>query len=168
MKSKSASVTNTPSAERFAAPHCRPMLVFSRDDAAGAAKAPAPPVSILIVEDDFLIASQIEAALVEAGFDIAGVAGSAGEALELAEARAPALAIMDIRLRGKQDGIDAALDLLKAHGVRCIFATAHSDATVQARAQPARPLGWLPKPYLMASLVEAIHKALAELQRSGN
>jgi two-component system, response regulator PdtaR len=77
MKTRIASVPDVPSAERFAAPLSRPQLVYSRDDASGAAEAPGEPVIILIVEDDFLVASQVEAALSEAGFEIAGIAVSA-------------------------------------------------------------------------------------------
>src|SRR5262245_12856123 len=54
----------------------RPHLVFARDDTSGRAEEPAPPTRILIVEDDYLIAAQMETALTDAGFDIAGIAAS--------------------------------------------------------------------------------------------
>jgi DNA-binding NarL/FixJ family response regulator len=54
---------------------------------------------------------------------------------------------MDIRLAGRRDGIDAAVDLFAQHGVRSLFASAHSDPQTRARAEQARPLGWLTKPY---------------------
>ena len=53
---------------------------------------------ILIVEDDVLIASQMEAALTDEGFEIAGIASTGKEALQLAEAQSPTLVVMDIRL----------------------------------------------------------------------
>ena len=143
---------------------CRPSIVFSRDDRSGAGKAPALSARILIVEDDFLVASDVEAAQTEAGIIIAGVASSAEEALELAETHQPVLAIMDIRLAGKRDGIDTALDLFGTHGIRCVFASAHHDEVTRARAQPAHPLAWVPKPYAMASLVEAVRVALQDLR----
>jgi two-component system, response regulator PdtaR len=67
--------------------------------------------SILIVEDDFLIAMQAENALTDAGFSVSGVATTAKEALEMAKQRRPAIVVMDIRLAGRRDGIDAAGDL---------------------------------------------------------
>ena len=70
---------------------------------------------------------------------------------------------MDIRLAGDRDGIDTALELSGTHGVRCIFATAHSDSETRARAQAAAPLGWLQKPYTTASLVLQVRDALREL-----
>jgi DNA-binding NarL/FixJ family response regulator len=117
----------------------------------------------LLVEDDYLIAMQVEIALGEAGFQLAGIASSAEEAIEMAVAHRPILAIMDIRLAGKRDGIDAALELFQNHHIRCIFATAHSDPDTSRRAEPAQPLGWLQKPYTMTSLVEEVQSALDEL-----
>ncbi len=119
---------------------------------------------ILIVEDDVLIASQMEAALADEGFKIAGIASSGEEALELAEAQSPTLVVMDIRLAGEQDGIDTALELFRLHGIRSIFASAHSDDDTRRRAAPAAPLGWLQKPYMMASLTAMVRAALKELR----
>jgi FixJ family two-component response regulator len=73
---------------------------------------------------------------------------------------------MDVRLAGRRDGVEGALELLRLYGVRSIFATAHSDQEISRRAVPARPLGWLQKPYTMTSLIEAIDRALDELGRS--
>jgi DNA-binding NarL/FixJ family response regulator len=122
--------------------------------------------SILIVEDDHLVAMQIEAALKDAGLAVAGIAATAEEAIELAERERPILAIMDIRLASERDGIDAALELVDKQGLRSIFATAHHDSATKLRAQPARPLGWLAKPYQPRLLVETVRKALAELAGS--
>jgi two-component system, response regulator PdtaR len=56
------------------------------------------PERILIVEDDYLVASEMETALIQARFDVAGIATCASEALELVAAERPTIAIMDIRL----------------------------------------------------------------------
>jgi DNA-binding NarL/FixJ family response regulator len=121
------------------------------------------PSSILIVEDDYLIAMQAEDALVEAGFTLTGVAASAEQAVAMAKSNPPALAIMDIRLAGKRDGVDAALELFNTQNIRCIFASAHADQGVVQRAQPAHPLAWLQKPYTVPSLIAAVRAALEEL-----
>jgi DNA-binding response OmpR family regulator len=118
---------------------------------------------ILIVEDDFLIASQLETALTDAGFEIAGTASTCKEALHLAEARSPVFVVMDIGLAGDRDGIDTALELFRLHGIRCIFASAYSDQEARRRAAPAAPLGWLQKPFTMASLTAMARTALREL-----
>jgi DNA-binding response OmpR family regulator len=119
---------------------------------------------ILIVEDDLLVASQMEQALTEAGFQIAGTASTGKEALQLAHAQSPTLVVMDIRLAGDLDGIDTALELFRSHGIRCIFTSAYSDQEAQRRAAPAAPLGWLLKPYTMASLTAGVRAAVAELR----
>ena len=136
--------------------------VFLPDERSSEHKASAAP-RILIVEDDYLVAMEAEAALVEAGFEAAGIASSAEEAVALAKTERPTLAVMDIRLIGRRDGVDAALDIFRETGVRCVFATAHHTLETRARAAPTDPLGWLPKPYSMDDLVEAIRFALAEL-----
>jgi two-component system, response regulator PdtaR len=144
-------------AQRFPAV---PSAPAARDDATASDKPPREAAGIMVVEDDYLVASDIEAALVEAGFDIAGIATTADEAMELAASQHPALVVMDIRLAGMRDGVDVALDLFTRYGIRCVFATAHHDSEVRARAGPARPLGWLQKPYSMTSLVESVRQAL--------
>ncbi len=147
-----------------APPPARPGAAFAPDDAAGAELRPAQEGGILIVEDDFLIAAQMEGTLQQAGFQVAGVAVSADEALEYAAAERPLLCVMDIRLSGERDGVDAAIDLFHAHGIRCIFATAHSDLDVRRRAAAAAPLGWLQKPYTMSSLVTMVRQAVRDLR----
>jgi len=119
---------------------------------------------ILLVEDDFLVGMEVETGLGEAGFDVAGVAATAEEAVELAEATRPALVVMDIRLAGERDGVDAALEIFRRLGIRSLFASAHVDAQVRARAQAARPLGWVAKPYRVETLLRAIEAALRDLE----
>lgn len=119
---------------------------------------------ILIVEDDLLVASQMEIALTDAGFEVTGTASTGKEALHLAETYSPTLIVMDVRLAGGHDGIDTALELFRTHGIRCIFASAYSDQEARLRAAPAAPLGWLQKPYTMASLTVMVRAAVRELR----
>ncbi|HEX2656292.1 MAG TPA: response regulator [Xanthobacteraceae bacterium] len=137
-------------------------FVFAPEDRSVSAKRVDEPIRILIVEDDFLVAMQIETALIEEGFDLIGIATSADEAIEFAQSHCPALIIMDVRLAGQRDGIDAALQIFRDLGIRCIFATAHYDKGTLVRAEPSQPLGWLQKPYEMASLVHMIRSSLKD------
>lgn len=141
----------------------RPYLVFARDDTFGAGKSPTPAPRLLVVEDDFLVASQVEAALRDAGYDVAEVVPSAAAALDAAVLHRFTLAVVDIRLAGGLDGVDCAIALFAMHGLRSMFATAHYDEDVRRRAEPARPLGWLQKPYTTASLINAVRAALEKL-----
>jgi DNA-binding NarL/FixJ family response regulator len=121
------------------------------------------PTRILVVEDDFLIAMQTETALIDAGFDVVGTAANAEQAISLAREGRPSLVVMDIRLAGARDGIDAAGQLFRELNIRCIFATAHDDAKTRERAKPFAPLGWLPKPYTARSLVTLVTEAVSTL-----
>jgi len=116
-----------------ALPISRPGGVFARGESAAPRARSATAERILLIEDDFLVATQIEAALIDAGFAIAGVGSSADEAIELASSRRPVLCVMDIRLAGSRDGIEAAIEIFKAHGIRCIFATACRCRSPRAR-----------------------------------
>jgi DNA-binding NarL/FixJ family response regulator len=121
---------------------------------------PAP--RILVVEDDYFVATDLEDGLRQAGMDVLGPVPTAEEALALAKAEHPVLALMDIRLAGEMDGIDAALALYRELGIRCIFASAHAEPPYRQRAAAASPLGWVQKPYATEAVVAAVKKALAE------
>jgi DNA-binding NarL/FixJ family response regulator len=144
-------------------PALNPRLRFAADERSGAAPAAALQAPILVVEDDFLVAMQVEAALTEAGYALLGTAAAGEEALDIVAATRPGLVLMDIRLAGTMDGVEAALELFRRHGIRCIFATAHQDPEVRRRAAPAKPLAWLGKPYSMPTLLEAVRQGFADL-----
>jgi DNA-binding NarL/FixJ family response regulator len=140
----------------------QPLAAFGRDEQQGIEQQLDRNARILVVEDDFLVASEIEVALGVAGFAVTGVAASAEEAIALAQETTPDLAIIDIRLIGPRDGVDVALTLFRDHAIPCVFATAHADEAVRARAAAASPLGWLQKPYTMPLLIETVRRALAQ------
>ena len=125
--------------------------------------SPQPSPCILLVEDDFLVGMEVEAGLRDAGYDVPGVAATAEEAIDLAASRRPALIVMDIRLASERDGVDAALEIYRTLGIRSIFASAHGDAQVRARAEAARPLGWIAKPYRVETLLAAVEEALRRI-----
>jgi DNA-binding NarL/FixJ family response regulator len=132
-----------------------------------ASNRPIPKIEdrsrLLLVEDDYIVSMEMEAALGDAGFHVVGIANSADQAVRLATKEHPALVIMDIRLIGKRDGVDAAVDIYRTTGIRSLFVTAHHGPDMRARAAPAEPLGWLPKPYSAPALIAAITQALGGL-----
>jgi two-component system, response regulator PdtaR len=122
------------------------------------------PARILIVEDDYLISVEAEAALIEAGYEVVGTAVTADEAIAMATLERPSLIIMDIRLASARDGIDAAREIFQTLNIRCVFATAHDDPGTHERAEPCAPLGWILKPYTTGSLKAHVDQALAKLR----
>ena len=121
------------------------------------------PISILIVEDETLIASYIEEVLGGSGFRVAGIAASGPEALSLAAESRPSLALVDIRLTGPIDGIELACLLRQRFSLPAIFLSGLADADTTARAQKAQPLGFLPKPFLPSQVFNAIQRALDKM-----
>jgi CheY-like chemotaxis protein len=118
------------------------------------------PASILIVEDEALVASCIEEVLGELGFSVAGIAASGAEAIALAAASRPTLALVDIRLTGSIDGIELACRLRQELGVPSIFLSGLADATTTLRAEAAQALGFLAKPFRPSQVFNAIQRAL--------
>ncbi len=127
--------------------------------------ASATPSRILVVEDEFLIAMSVEGDLRDGGFVVVGIARSAEDAVAIAKAERPDIVLMDIRLVGKRDGVDAAREIYQTTGIRCVFATAHGDPETVARAEPAAPLGWLHKPFGRDSLLAKVEECLRILGR---
>jgi CheY-like chemotaxis protein len=118
------------------------------------------PISILIVEDEALIASYIGEVLAESGFRVAGIAASGHEALSLAAETGPDLALVDIRLTGPIDGIELACQLREKFAVPAIFLSGLLDTETTERARAANPLGFLAKPFLPSQVFNAIQRAL--------
>jgi DNA-binding response OmpR family regulator len=134
----------------------------ARPNAAGIDMETAP--RILIVEDDLFVGVQYEDVLTEAGFRVLDVVPSAEDAIEAAQDHQPRLAIMDVRLAGSADGIEAASEIFRRFGIRSIFVSAYSDPETRARAADARPLAWLSKPVHFPRLVAAVRAALGEIE----
>jgi two-component system, response regulator PdtaR len=118
---------------------------------------------ILIVEDDYLVALQFENALTEAGYEVVDIASTAEEAVQLVPDHRPELVLMDVRLAGPRDGIQAATEILDRFGVRSIFISAFSDPSTRARADRANPVAWLAKPVADRKLVTTVTTALRDI-----
>jgi len=118
---------------------------------------------VLVVEDNVFVAQQCQCVLTKAGYEVTGIVSTAEEAIEHALQQRPDMVLMDIYLRGPRDGVEAALEIFERSGIRSIYASAVSDAQMQARALLAQPLAWLPKPFSDRKLVATVNVALREL-----
>jgi CheY-like chemotaxis protein len=96
----------------------------------------------------------------QAGYEVIGSAVSASGAVAKAEHERPDLVLMDIRLIGDRDGIDAALEIRQRFDIPSLFITAFADQSMQARAVPAQPVGFLRKPIDAASLLKVLRNLL--------
>lgn len=119
---------------------------------------------ILIVEDEGLIARDIENMVRNAGYEVCGVAGTGKEAIEKAEAAPPDLILMDIILRGEMDGVEAAERIRERFNIPVIYLTAHTDKNTLQRAKLTEPLGYTLKPVEQKELLTVIEMALYKHQ----
>jgi two-component system, response regulator PdtaR len=109
-------------------------------------------MNVLIAEDEFLLGLLLAEFLLEAGHVVLGPAMTAAEALSLAQAAPPDLALVDIELRDGCSGIALAESLVRA-GVPSIFVSAQSDL---ARSNRQHAIGYIGKPYTPALVVETV------------
>ncbi|WP_027722939.1 hybrid sensor histidine kinase/response regulator [Maridesulfovibrio zosterae] len=115
---------------------------------------------ILVVDDELIVNLDIQATLRRLGYTIVGDAVSGAEAIEKAAELKPDLVLMDIKLRGKMDGVEAANFIIKSYDIPVIFLTAYSDDQTLNRAKLSGPFGYLLKPFEERDLRSAIEIAL--------
>ena len=115
---------------------------------------------ILIVEDERIVALDISATLKTLGYEIAGIAVSGNEALDIVEKEKPDLILMDIRIKGEIDGIQTAELILNQFSIPIIYLTAYADEDTLSRAKITEPYGYVIKPYDKKILHSVIEMAL--------
>ena len=115
---------------------------------------------ILVVEDERVVAADIEESLRKLGYHVVGAAASGVGAIRRAVETEPDLVLMDIKLKGRMDGIDAAQELHERLGIPVVFLTAYADDSILARAKRSSPSGYVLKPFDDRSLRSAVEIAL--------
>jgi AmiR/NasT family two-component response regulator/signal transduction histidine kinase len=115
---------------------------------------------IVIVEDEGLIAADLESRLKSAGYQVPGTADSAQPALKLIRETSPDLVLMDIRLKGEQDGIQVAETVREQFNIPVVYLTAYEDRATLERATRTQAYGYIKKPIASASLKGSIEMAI--------
>lgn len=115
---------------------------------------------ILVVEDEAIVAADIEQQLRSFGYEVVGLASRGERALELAGELLPDLILMDITIKGDIDGIETAKRIRTLAEIPVVFLTAHSDGPTLERAREAEPSGYLVKPYGESDLQATVKMAL--------
>lgn len=114
---------------------------------------------ILIVEDEEEIAQLIKIILVNHGLVVSDMVATGEEAVATALGTHPDLVLMDIKLRGKMDGIAAAEEIRKSADIPILFVSAYSHTI--SRAITTKPSGYLKKPFTREGLIRKVEMALA-------
>jgi two-component system, response regulator PdtaR len=121
-------------------------------------------LNILIVEDEALVAWDLKNQLTKAGYNIIGPYNNAVQALQAFERETVDLALLDIHIKGTQDGIDIAQAIRQTSNIPLIFLTAMSGKNFVERAKTVQPSAYLLKPYQAPALYISIEMALANFE----
>lgn len=114
------------------------------------------PLRILIVEDEHLIALDLQEVLESAGHTVVGHAVSMEDALKLAAKAKPDVALVDVGLKGEGNGLDTATALGARYRIPTLFLTGNADFRVRAMALDVEPLGYVMKPYMPDDVLSAL------------
>ena len=133
----------------------------------------SPPVhpgtakSILVVEDERLVALDLRRTLQRFGYRVPATAGGVDEALAAVAAERPDLVLMDVHLQDGGDGTVAAEILHRDYGVPVVFLTAYADVDTVAKARASEPYGYLIKPFKPDELRSTVELALYRHEMEG-
>ncbi len=116
--------------------------------------------SILVVEDERVVALDLQRTLIDFGYQVPATAASAEQAIALASEHCPDLVLMDIHLKGDWDGIETASIFRERFGVPVVYLTAYADTKTVDRAKLTEPYGYLIKPVKVSELRSVIEITL--------
>ncbi|MCL1471549.1 GGDEF domain-containing response regulator [Argonema antarcticum] len=116
--------------------------------------------TILVVEDESIVAIDIQNILENLGYKVPAIADTGNEAIQKADEIKPCLVLMDIRLKGEIDGIEAAEQILLRFDIPVIYLTAYADEETLSRAKKTSPFGYIIKPFEERELNIAIDMAI--------
>jgi PAS domain S-box-containing protein len=117
-------------------------------------------IRVLIVEDEGIVATDIQERLTAMGYQTVGWADDAARAIAMTEVQRPDIVLMDIRLPGPRDGIQAAEEIGRRFRIPVVFLTAYSEEATLERAKLAQPFGYILKPFNDRELKSTIEIAL--------
>lgn len=116
--------------------------------------------TILIVEDEGIVAADLAARLTHTGYIIAGIADNYEEVIDLFKTKLPDLVLLDITIKGTKTGVDIAAAINNILPTPFIFVTAHTDAETLQKAKNSFPAAYLVKPFTTSHLLVAVELAL--------
>ena len=122
-------------------------------------------IKILVVEDESIVAKDIQRTLVNLGYEVPATASSAETAFERLSEFRPDLVFLDIRLKGDVDGIQIAEKIKAEHRIPVIFLTSYVDKATLERAKITEPYGYLVKPFNESDLQTTVEMALYKFQK---
>jgi CheY-like chemotaxis protein len=118
------------------------------------------PRKIMIVEDDAIIANDLQMIVEDAGYEVIAAVNSGEKAINMAQKVKPDLVLMDIMILGLLDGIEAAAAIFIKLDIPVIYVTAHSNPDILKRIKLTNPYGHIVKPYSDTVVLKTIKETL--------
>ena len=125
-------------------------------------------MGILVVEDESIVAKDIQQSLKKLGYEVLGICATGDDAMAQAERLKPSLVLMDIMLKGDISGIDAAAFVREKLNIPVIFLTAYADSSTLSKAKVTEPYGYIIKPFKEIDLQTNIEIALYKHERTND
>jgi len=125
----------------------------------------AASTAIMIVEDEVVVAMELQEALKAMGYRVSAIVSSGEEAISKVDSMPPDLILMDIKLHGELDGIETAGRIRERHDIPVIYLTAYADEHTLNRAKVTEPFGYLIKPTSERELRTTIEVSLYRHQQ---
>jgi DNA-binding LytR/AlgR family response regulator len=122
-------------------------------------------LNIFIVEDESIVAKDIQNSLTKLGYNVVGLANNGKDAIEKIEELAPDLVLMDIMIKGNLTGIDVSEKVKEKLNIPVIFLTAYADEGTLSRAKITEPYGYILKPFKEIDLHSTIEMAVYKHQK---
>lgn len=122
-------------------------------------------VNILIVEDESIVAKDIQQSIIKLGYNVIGTASSGEKAIEIVSENQPDIILMDIMLKGDLTGIETAEIIRKNYLIPVIFLTAYADDATLSKAKISEPYGYIIKPFKEIDLHTNIEMALYKFKK---
>ena len=122
------------------------------------------PAKIFIVEDEAIIAAEIQSILQKLGYQVIGKARNGDNALDMLASGQPDLALLDITIKGSLSGIDLAKIIKEKYNYPYVFLTSHSDIDTLNKVKETLPYGYIVKPFTENDLRSTIELALFKFQ----
>lgn len=119
-----------------------------------------PRTKVLIVEDESIVAKDIQQSLEKLGYDVIGTAPTGENAITLALEKHPDVVLMDIMLKGEKTGVEAADEIRSKLDIPVIYLTAYADEKTLSKAKVTEPYGYIIKPFKEVDLHTTIEMAL--------
>lgn len=116
--------------------------------------------NILIVEDESIVAKDIQHSLKKLGYTVVGMCSTGEDAIKTAEETKPDLVLMDIMLKGDMSGIEAAGQIREKFNIPIIYLTAYADESTLSKAKVSEPYGYIIKPFKEIDLHTSIEMAI--------